>query len=167
MDISSVTNPEAKRFITTFLANREINTEFYRRVPEEQFDFRMVNTASRKSDSPRESLLHQIDTTKDYIQGIISGVLQFELTYDDLSPSLSKQELIQKLDQTEKELVNVLSSSDIREKLMTVPWSTSPIPALSAIWGLNSHEILHTGWNLAIMDQLNIDRFPALRKMWG
>jgi len=38
---------------------------------------------------------------------------------------------------------------------------------LQMIWGLNSHEILHTGWNLSYMDFLEIPRFPKLKTMWG
>lgn len=80
MVISKITDPQAKAFIEQFLRDREINKEFYKRVPEDKFDFRMVNTPQRKSDS---------------------------------------------------------------------------------------HEILHQGWNLAIMDHLAIERFPALQEMWG
>jgi len=79
MDIPKITDPQAKAFIEQFLRDREINREFYKRVPEDKFDFRMVNTPQRKSDSPRESLAHQIDTTRDYINGVKTGVLQFEV----------------------------------------------------------------------------------------
>lgn len=44
MDISKITDPQAKAFIGQFLKDREINKEFYRRVPEDKFDFRMVDT---------------------------------------------------------------------------------------------------------------------------
>lgn len=169
MDISKITNPEAKRFLRAFLADREINREFYNRVPEESFDFRMVDTPQKKSDSPRESLAHQIDTTRDYINGIKSGVLKFANKYEDLSdPSkLSKSELLSKLGKTEQELIEVLSDPEIENKKVKVPWNDDLIPAIASLWGLDSHEILHTGWNLAVMDHLNIERFPALKKMWG
>jgi len=60
VDISKITNKEASRFIKAFLADREINREFYSRIPEDKLDFKMVDTPERKSDSPRESLTHQI-----------------------------------------------------------------------------------------------------------
>lgn len=169
MDVSKITNQSAKKFIITFLANRYINTEFYRRVPEERFDFRMINTPQRKSDSPRESLVHQVDTTRDYIQGIKTGVLIFDNKYDDLvgPEKLSKLELLKKLEETEKELVEVLGDSEISNKKVQVPWRKEPISAIDSLWGLDSHEVLHTGWNLAIMDHLNIERFPALKRIWG
>jgi len=74
--IKKITHPQAKFFIQQFLRDREINYQFFKRVPEEKMDFRMVDTPQRKSDAPRESLAHQIDTTRDYINGIKTGVLK-------------------------------------------------------------------------------------------
>ena len=169
MDISKITNPQAKMFIETFLANRNINREFYKRVPEDNFDFRMVDTPKRKSDSPRESLIHQIDATRDYINGVRTGVLLFDNKYDDLdSPEkLSKTELLKKLEETEQELVEVVADPEIGGKKVKVPWSNKPVSAIDSLWGLDSHEVLHTGWNLAIMDHLGIKRFSALKRTWG
>lgn len=169
MSISEIINPEAKRFINSFLVDREINREFYNLVPEDKFDFRMVNSPQRKSDSPRESLAHQIDTTRDYINGVKTGILRFTIKYEDLSnlAKLTKPELLTMLKKTEQELINILSDPEIANKKVQVSWSIEPIPAVASLWGLDSHEILHTGWNLALMDCLDIRRFPALKKMWG
>lgn len=169
MDISKITNPAAKMFIDTFLANRNINKEFYNLIPEDKLDFRMVDTPQRKSDSPRESLIHQIDTTRDYLNGVTSGVLQFDNQYGDLHlpKKLTRSDLLKKLGETEKELIEVLGDPKISNKKVQVPWSKEPIPAIDSLWGLDSHEVLHTGWNLALMDHLNIERFPALKRIWG
>ncbi len=169
MDLTSVVNAEAKRFLHQFFSDRAINREFYEKVPESNFDFRIVNTSKRKSDSPRESLAHQIDTERDYISGIKNGELKFRVVYDDLEKpiKLSKSELLQKLQNEDNELVKVLSDKEIGKKMVKVPWSKEPIRALSMIWALDSHEILHTGWNLAIMDCLDIERFQSLKEMWG
>jgi len=42
MDISKITDSQAKAFIEQFLRDRRINKEFYKRIPEDKFDFRMV-----------------------------------------------------------------------------------------------------------------------------
>lgn len=169
MDISKIANPAAKMFIETFLRNRNINREFYKRVPEEKFGFRMIDTLQRKSDSPRESLVHQIDKIRDYINSVKTGILRFDNKYEDLGQpeKLSKLELLRKLEETEQELVEVLADPETGNKKVQVPWNKEPIPALDCLWRLDSHEVLHTGWNLAIMDHLNIERFPALKRMWG
>ena len=169
MDISKITNPEVKAFLAQFARDRGVNTEYYKRVPEDKLDFRMVDTPERKSDSPRESMIHQIATTRKYIDGAKSGVLRFDIQYNDLveSQKLTKEDLLQLLQKTEEDLVEVLADPEIGNKKARVPWSDSPIPAVAALWGLDSHEILHQGWNLALMDHLNIERFPALKEIWG
>lgn len=168
-DLSNITNPEARSFVKQFLRNRQINREFYRLVPEDKFDFRMVNTMHRKSDSPRESLIHQIDVTRDYINGVKTGILKFNIKYKDINKllKLSKSELLSELEKGEQDLIKVLSDGEIGNTKVKVPWMVKLISAVSSLWGLNSHEILHTGWNLALMDHLNIKRFPSLREMWG
>lgn len=169
IDFSGVKNPEAKRFLSQFFKDRAINKEFYERVPEDKFDFRMVDSPKRKSDSPRESIAHQIDTQRDYMNAIKTGILKFGEKYSDLSQpeNLSKMELLRKLEQADTELLGLLSDPHIGEKKVKVPWAPESISVLSMIWSLDSHEILHTGWNLAIMDHLDIERFQSLKEMWG
>ncbi len=169
LSLEKVTNPEAKRFLLQFLSDREINRDFYQLVPEEKFDFRMIDTSNRKSDSPRESITHQIDTTRDYINGVKTGVLKFRIIYEDLTnpQKLSKDQLLEKLEQTAEELITLLADEGIENIKVQVPWSKESLPAISSLWGLNDHEILHQGWNLAIMDHLSIPRFPSLQRMWG
>ena len=60
LDTSRITSAEARGFLWRFMMNREVNREFYRRVPADKLDYRMVDTKTRRSDSPRESLLHQL-----------------------------------------------------------------------------------------------------------
>lgn len=165
----SITNPKAQAFFKQFKANRRVNRDFYQLVPEEKLDFRMVDTKDKKSDSIRESIVHQIDTTRDYINGVKSGKLQFDISYPDLEDAslLTKEGLIQKLQETEDELTKILSVPDIENKKVVVPWSTEPVEAIDSLWGIDSHEILHQGWNLAEMDHLQISRFPSFIEMWG
>jgi hypothetical protein len=46
-----------------------------------------------------------------------------------------------------------------------VGWQGEPLPALRLLHGLNDHEILHTGWNLALMDHLQMERYPVLSRL--
>ena len=169
MDISKITNINAKAFFDQFLINRNINLEFYQQVPEHNLDYRMVDNPNRKSDSPRESIAHQITTDRQYLDAVKSGELNFGIEYDDLKKAskLTKQELLHKLEADTQKLIELLSDEENCDKKITVPWSKVPIGVISMLYGLDSHEVLHTGWNLAIMDHLNIERFPALRETWG
>lgn len=171
MDVSKIENPVARAFSEQFFASRAINREFYDRVPENKLDYRMVDTQDRKSDSPRESLTHQIYVTRKYIYGVRTGSLAFDgVTSKELPKKpeeMTKDELLAQLDEAGQELLVLLSEPDLAAKKVKVTWSKEPVPAIQALGGLESHEVLHTGWNLAIMDHLGIERFPELKEMWG
>jgi uncharacterized damage-inducible protein DinB len=167
MDISNVSNPKAKDFLKTFFVNREINREFYKRVPEDKFDFRMVDKPGRKSDSPRESLAHQINVQRTYMLAVEKGELKFGDYYEQNLKVKSKDELLSELDKDDQELIEILADERKCKKKVKVPWSKQQVDAIDMLWGLDQHEVLHTGWNLAIMDHLSMGRFPALKKVWG
>lgn len=167
MDISKVTDPKAKDFLETFFLNREINREFYKRVPEDKFDFRMVDTPERKSDSPKESLAHQINVQRTYMKAVEKGELRFGDYYDQELKAKTKDELLTELEKVDKELIELLANEENLKKKIVVPWSKKLIGVVEMFWGLDAHEILHTGWNIAIMDHLNIERFLSLKRMWG
>lgn len=167
MDISKVTNPKAKDFLKTFFANREINREFYERVPENKFDFRMVDTSERKSDSPRESLAHQINVQRTYMLAVEKGRLKFGDFYNQKLKAKAKKELMAELKKADQELIDILADEEKCKKKVQVPWSKKLIDIVDMLWALDQHEVLHTGWNIAVMDHLNMERFPALKRMWG
>lgn len=166
-DLSSVTNSQAKIFLIQFLANRNINVEFYKRVPADKLQYRIVDSPERKSDSIQESLGHQIGVEKDYLSALNTGKLEFRSGDDKNLKSLNREQQLKMLEQLDEELIKKLSDPNIVNKSIIVSWSNNPVPALSMIYGLNNHEVLHTGWNLALMDLLNIERFPALKQIWG
>lgn len=165
-----IIDPEIKRFLDIFLNDRAINKEFYKRVPEDKLDFHMVDRPERKSDSPRQSIAHQVYVTRKYIYGVKTGTLKFDGIVEKpllRSEIMSKKELLDELEETEKELIALLNDPTTAKKVVTVPWSKDPVPAIVSLWGLQSHEVLHIGWNLAVMDHLNIERFSLLKQTWG
>lgn len=80
---------------------------------------------------------------------------------------MSKEELLAEFDSTGRELIELLSDPNVSGKRVKVPWAKESISAIQALHGLQSHEVLHTGWNLAVMDHLDIERFPGLKSTWG
>ena len=157
----------AKDLFDEFLLNRGINKAFYSNLGEESYGFRMVDTNDRRSDTPRESLKHIITVSRNYIHGCEEGEIKFDETYDDLERSETKEDLLALLDENSDSFEAFLSERDIDTKSVKVPWMDDPILAVEALYGINSHEILHQGWNLAIMDHLNMPRFKELKEMWG
>jgi hypothetical protein len=87
-----------------------------------------------------------------------------------MAPALQtwdKKRLLAEMERTERELVDLLALPDIDARTVVVPWREEPLPALKLLEGLNDHEILHTGWNLALIDHLHMERYPALTRLWG
>lgn len=170
MDITTIEDHDVQRFLRTFLKDRGINKEIYNRIPKEKLDYRMIHTDKRKSDSPRESIAHQVYVTRKYLYALKIGTLKFDGVVDKKLSNpqhMSKEELIRELESTDKELLNLLTTPGIKRKKIKVPWSQEPVPVLECLYALDSHEILHTGWNLALMDHLNIERFPLLKSVSG
>ncbi len=87
-----------------------------------------------------------------------------------MPPALSrwgKQRLLSEMQRSEQELVDLLALPDIESRSVKVGWQDEPLAAIRLLYSLNDHEILHTGWNLALMDHLHMERYPALARLWG
>ena len=166
---STLSQPEVQRALSSFLSDRRVNREFYERVPEDRFDYRMVDTPSRRSDTPRESLAHQIRVQREYLRAMQTGKLEFgALSGAEAGLRLlSKTALLRELKAAEDELARTLAEGDALSRQIEVPWSGEKQSILSVLEALHFHEVLHTGWNLAIMDHLDMERYPALREVWG
>jgi hypothetical protein len=109
---------------------------------------------------------------RNYVYSVKTGVLQWGEERQALlmAPALSrwgKQRLLDEMHKTEQELVDLLALPDIDERTVKVGWQDEPMPAVRLLYSLNDHEILHTGWNLALMDHLQMERYPALSRSWG
>ena len=151
---------------------RNINRGIFERISEDNFDYRMVDTTKRKSDSPRESLAHLIEVESCYLLGAKEGRgNQWERTKDSelktKSKTKSKTYLLTLLAKKDDELIAFLSNDTHLKNMVEVKWSDKPVSVLSYLWAMNDHEILHNGWNLALMDLLKIPRFEELKKVWG
>ncbi len=151
---------EARGFYYIYLPQRRILADFYTLLPEESYDYRMVDRA----DTPRESLLHILATHYQYLEGIRTG----RLTFPEVgAPSdTTKAALLAGMDRIEEETWDFLSSASFDpDATVEAPWGK--MRAGDAIFLLRDHDILHVGWNLALMDHLNMERFPSLREHWG
>lgn len=80
---------------------------------------------------------------------------------------MPKEYLLAELTKRDEELIAFLSDGKNLGKKVQVEWSDTPVSVLSYLWAMNDHEILHNGWNLALMDALNISRFDELVRVWG
>lgn len=159
-------NKATETLLKTYHNNRQINRDFYELLPEDQFDYRMVDNEKRKSDSPRENLAHILEIQIAYMRGVQNGKLEFKGMDVDHYYEMSKEGLLNEMTTLDHEFSEWLESDEFdSDKEIEAPWGKTT--SLGALDGLNSHEVLHTGYNLAIMDHLDMPRYESLRNTWG
>ncbi len=163
-EVDAIENQGVKEFYGLHLAQRAIIRDFYTLLPDSQFEFRMVDRPERKSDSPRESLVHLIEVQKVYFDALKSGKLEFRPMGTD--SKLSKAQLLAELDRVDREMFTFATSGAFSPQAqVTARWGT--MSAGAVLHATREHDILHVGWNLALMDHLGMERFQSLRQYWG
>ena len=160
IDAAAAQSPEIRSFYYIYLPQRRIIADFYTLLPEESYDYRMVDGA----DTPRESLVHILQTHLQYLDGVTSGTLDFAAV---APPSdQSKEGLLREMDRVEERTWDFLSHANFDpDAPVEAPWGT--MRAGDAVFLTRDHDILHVGWNLALMDHLVMERFPSLKQHWG
>jgi hypothetical protein len=166
-DISSIKNPQVRIFYTLWWSQHQIIYDFFSRLSEEQFDYRMVDAPERKSDTPRESLAHLLYVQRVYLNGVRTGKLAFTSMGIEHDANLSKEQLLAEWARIDQEMWSYLTAETFNsQSRVEVPWG-SPMDAVDVLFFLRDHDILHIGWNLAVMDHLNVPRFESLIHYWG
>lgn len=167
IDISAIKNPEVQVFYRLRWPMHLVNYDFICLLSEEQLDFRMVDTPGRKSDTQRESIAHLLYVELVYLNGVKSGCLEFKSMGVEHYSKMTKTQLLAEWERIDEEVYSYLTSESFDSKaLVEVPWG-GKMNAVDLLFFLRDHDILHTGWNLAIMDHLNIPRFKSLITYWG
>jgi uncharacterized damage-inducible protein DinB len=141
--------------------------DFYTQLPEGQLDFRMVDTPERQSDSPHESLAHILYVILAYMNGVRTGKLEFKSMGTEHYQAMTKAQLMAELDRIDGEMLAYLTTEDFdANKPVGTPWGAQ-MGAIDLLFFLRDHDILHIGWNLALMDHLGMARFESLSGYWG
>ena len=78
LDINSIKNPQVRVFYSLWWSQHLILYDFFNLLTETQFDYRMVDTLERKSDTPRESLAHILYVQLVYLNSVKTGKLEFK-----------------------------------------------------------------------------------------
>lgn len=127
----------------------------------------MVDAPERRADSPRESLAHILYVQLVYINGVRSGSAAFGPMGVDHYPQLSRDRLLAELERIEREMYAYLTSAEFDPgRPVKVFWGGT-MDAIDVLYFLRNHDILHVGWNLAVMDHLKVPRFESLAEYWG
>lgn len=166
IDVETIGNTQVRQFFQAYLPQRQVVRDFYELLSDDKLDYRMVDTADRRADSPRESLIHILETQLAYFDGIRSGSLSFEVAGTERYRAMSKQQLLDELAALDEEMYRYATRPDF-DAASRVETSWGDETALSVLQLVRDHDILHVGWNLALMDHLGIERYQSLIDIWG
>ena len=167
VDINTIADPQVRLFYTLFLSQRTILRDFYVALPEEQYDYRMVDTPERKSDSPRESLAHLLEQRLIVFNGVKTQVLEFKSMGVEHYWKASKQELLEEWERIEQAMLEYLTDEHFDGNALVKTLWGEDWTRVETLYLIRDHDILHVGWNLALMDHLGMGRFSSLREYWG
>jgi uncharacterized damage-inducible protein DinB len=166
-DISSIKNPQVRHFYALYWPQRQIVYDFFARLTEEQFDYRMVDTPERKSDTPRESLAHILYVQLVYLNAVKTGWLEFKSMGVEHYWKMTKGQLLAEMERIDEEMLAYLTAEAFDSSSRIEVFWGGEMNAVDVLYFLRDHDILHIGWNLALMDHLNVPRFESLIQYWG
>ena len=166
-DIAAVTNEQARTFLLLYAPHRDMLRDFYEQLSETSYDFRLADHPDQRSDSPRESLAHLIETRLVYLNAVRTGTLDFAPPPATAHlRQASKAQLLSAWDAHEADMLTLLGGASFDpERQVACPWGVWT--AAQTLYLIRDHEILHVGWNLALMDALRMARFQSVRDYWG
>ena len=166
IDINSIRDSQVRTFYSLYWPQRQVLYDFFALLTEEQFGYRMVNTPERKSDTPRESLAHILQVQLIYLNCVKAGKLEFKSMGVEHYWEMDKEGLLAEMNRIDDEMLGYLKGEafDTSSKV-EVPWGM--MNTIDLLFFLRDHAILHIGWNLALMDHLDLPRYKTLSNYWG
>ncbi len=167
LGIDSIKNPQVRNFYSLWWPQHQIIYDFFARLTEEQFDYRMVDTPDRKSDTPRESLAHILYVQLVYFNGVKTGKLEFKSMGVEHYREMTKGQLLAELGRIDQEMLAYLTAETFDSRRRVAVFWGDAMNAVDVLYFLRDHDILHIGWNLALMDHLSVPRFESLIQYWG
>ena len=166
-DINSVQDGRVRMFYSMYWLQHQIVCDFFTHLTEEQFDYRMADTPGRKSDTPRESLAHLLYVQLVYLNGARTGKLEFKSMGVEHYKEMTQAQLLAEMERIDAEMFAYLTADAFDSNgLVEVPWG-GKMNVVDVLYFLRDHDILHIGWNLALMDHLNVPRYESLIQYWG
>ncbi len=167
LDIGAIRDPRVRQFYALYWPQRRIIHDFFQLLTEEQYDFRLTDTPQRRADSPRESLAHILYVQLVYLNGVRTGALAFGPMGVDHYRTLPRAQLLGELERIERAMFDELTSEAFDPGRPVAVFWGGQMDAIDVLYFLRDHDILHVGWNLAVMDHLQVPRFESLIAYWG
>lgn len=167
ISIAAIQDSRVRVFYSLYWPQHQIIVDFFAALPEDSYDYYMVNRPQRKSSTPRKSLAHILNVQDMYLDAAKSKRLVFESKGLEVYKTMTKGDLIDRLHAIDDDMFHYLNSQEFDSSSTTVvPWG-QPMNTVDVLFFLRDHDILHIGWNLAYMDHLDVPRFESLKRYWG
>lgn len=166
IDPNVIADSDVRLFYLLYLPQYTILKDFYTLLPSDRYDYRMVDTPERKADSPRESLAHLLEYRWLVLEGVKTGNFAFKDIGVGYYWQATKDQLLAEWERFEQQMFDHLTSKQfVSGATIATPWEA--MTAINLLYLIRDHDILHVGWNLALMDHLGMERFPSLKDYWG
>lgn len=167
LDIDSIQNPQVRTLYALWWPQHQIIRDFFGCLTEAQFDYHMVDTPERSSDTPRQSLAHLLYVQLVYLNGVRTGKLEFKSMGVEHYATLSKEQLLAEMERIDQEMLTYLTAETFDSQGRVEVFWGGTMNVVDVLFFLRDHDILHVGWNLALMDHLDVQRFESLIQYWG
>ncbi len=167
IDPYTIVDDRVRSFYVAYWPQRQILHDFFSLLTEEQFtSYRMVDMPQRKSDTPRESLAHILRVQLILFNGLQAGRIEFKAMDVEHYWQMSKSELVAEMERIDQAMFDYLTAAAFDSNAtVQAPWGE--VNGVDALAFLRDHDILHIGWNLALMDHLDLPRYETLSQYWG
>jgi hypothetical protein len=167
MSLERIKDDRVRSSFGHYLIQRSILRDFFNNLSDDDYDFRMLENENRKADTPRESLAHTLHFQLINFSALKTGKLEYKSQGVDHYWKISRSELIAEMERIERLFFEFLTAEDFNENAIIItPWGEQ-WNCLDILSGLRDHDILHIGWNLALMDFLDMPRYASLANYWG
>ena len=80
---------------------------------------------------------------------------------------MTKGQLLAEMERIDGEMFAYLTAETFDGNSPVAVFWGGEMNVLAVLYFLRDHYILHVGWNLALMDHLNMPRFESLIRYWG
>jgi hypothetical protein len=101
------------------------------------------------------------------LNGVKTGKLEFKSMGVEHYWQMTKEQLLAEMERIDEEMYACLTAETFDSGSRVAVFWGGEMNAVDVLFFLRDHDILHIGWNLALMDHLKIPRFDSLIQYWG
>jgi hypothetical protein len=102
-----------------------------------------------------------------YWNGVKTGKLEFGPMDIAHYERMSKAELLAEWERIDAAMFAYLTAETFDSNSRVAVFWGGDMNAIDVLYCLRDHDILHIGWNLALMDHVNMPRYDSLIQYWG